>query len=139
VARGERLPKERHGLSDRLCSELVEQRAAAAFADDYPLRRAGFARHHLWVTPYASDELFSAGDYPNQSRGGDGLPAWTSENRSIHETDIVLWYTLGFHHITAAEDWPVLPSHPKSVTLRPFNFFDRSQVINLAPAGQPQD
>jgi len=101
--------------------------------DDYPLRRAGFARHHLWVTPYDPGELFSAGDYPNQSRGGDGLPAWTAGNRSIDETDLVLWYTLGFHHITAAEDWPVLPSHPKSVTLRPFNFFDRSQVINLAP------
>jgi len=88
--------------------------------DDYPLRRAGFARHHLWVTPYHPDELFSAGNYPNQSRGDEGLPAWTASNRSIEETDVVLWYTLGFHHITAAEDWPVLPSHPKSVTLRPF-------------------
>ena len=102
--------------------------------DDYPLRRAGFARHHLWVTPYDPNELFSAGDYPNQSRGDDGLPTWTARNRSIEATDVVLWYTLGFHHITAAEDWPVLPSHPKTVTLRPFNFFDRSQVINLAPA-----
>jgi primary-amine oxidase len=101
--------------------------------DDYPLRRAGFARHHLWVTPYDPAELFAAGDYPNQSRGGDGLPEWTAGNRSLSGTDLVLWYTLGFHHITAAEDWPVLPSHPKTVTLRPFNFFDRSQVINLAP------
>jgi len=105
--------------------------------DDYTLRRAGFARHHLWVTPYDPDELFSAGEYPNQSRGGDGLPAWTAGNRSIDGTDLVLWYTLGFHHLTAAEDWPVLPSHPKSVTLRPFNFFDRSQVINLAPMAAP--
>jgi primary-amine oxidase len=101
--------------------------------DDYPLRRAGFTKHHLWVTPYDPDELFAAGDYPNQSRGEDGLPTWTARNRSIDGTDLVLWYTLGFHHVTAAEDWPVLPSHPRSVTLRPFNFFDRSQVINLAP------
>ncbi len=102
-------------------------------ADDYPFRRAGFAKHHLWVTPYDPQELYSAGDYPNQSTGGDGLPAWTKKNRSIDSEDLVVWYTLGFHHLTAAEDWPVLPSHPKSVTLRPFNFFDRSQVINLAP------
>ncbi len=101
--------------------------------DDYPLRRAGFAEHHLWVTPYSPEELFSAGDYPNQSKGGDGLPAWTARNRSIEGTDLVLWYTLGFHHLTAAEDWPVLPTHPKTVTLKPHNFFDRSQVINLAP------
>ncbi|MEM7080482.1 MAG: tyramine oxidase [Pseudomonadota bacterium] len=100
--------------------------------DDYTLRRAGFARHHLWVTPYNPDELYAAGDYPNQSKGEDGLPTWTAANRSIDGEDLVLWYTLGFHHITAAEDWPVLPSHPKRVTLRPFNFFDRSQVIDLA-------
>lgn len=47
--------------------------------DDYPLRRARFARHHLWVTPYDPDELFSAGDYPDQSRGDDRLPTWTWE------------------------------------------------------------
>jgi primary-amine oxidase len=101
--------------------------------DDYPLRRAGFTKHHLWVTPYDPGELFAAGDYTNQSRGEDGLPTWTARNRSIDSTDLVLWYTLGFHHITAAEDWPVLPAHARSVTLRPFNFFDRSQVINLTP------
>ncbi len=102
--------------------------------DDYPLRRAGFARHHLWITPHEASEQYSAGDYPNQSQGDGGLPSWSKNNRSIDGTDIVAWYTLGFHHITAAEDWPVLPSHPKSVTIRPFNFFDRSQVINLPPS-----
>lgn len=29
---------------------------------------AGFAQHNMWVTPYAEDERFAAGDYPNQSR-----------------------------------------------------------------------
>ncbi len=101
--------------------------------DDYTLRRAGFARHHLWVTPYTADELYSAGEYPNQHPGDDGLARWSKANRNIAGEDIVVWYTLGFHHLTAAEDWPVLPSHPKSVTIKPFNFFDKSQVINLAP------
>jgi hypothetical protein len=32
----------------------------------------------------------AAGVYPNQSRGGDGLPAWTKPNRSIANTDLVL-------------------------------------------------
>src|SRR6266496_2119675 len=31
--------------------------------------RAGFATHHLWVTPYDPDEKFPAGDYPNQHAG----------------------------------------------------------------------
>jgi primary-amine oxidase len=45
--------------------------------DDYPARRAGFIGHNLWVTPYREDERYPAGDYPTQSHGGDGLPAWT--------------------------------------------------------------
>ena len=31
------------------------------------MRRAGFANHHLWVTPYARDELYAAGTYPTLS------------------------------------------------------------------------
>ena len=37
-------------------------------------RRAGFAQHNLWVTPYRRDERRAAGEYPNQHAGGDGLP-----------------------------------------------------------------
>ena len=101
--------------------------------DDYPQMRAGFTRHHLWVTPHDQSELFAAGDYPNQSKGGDGLPAWTEADRSIENTDLVAWYTLGFHHIPVAEDWPVLPAMTKSVILKPTNFFDRNPIINAAP------
>jgi len=38
-------------------------------------RRAGFAQHNLWVTPYDPNERRAAGNYPNQHEGGDGLPA----------------------------------------------------------------
>ena len=51
--------------------------------DDYPQRRAGFILHNLWVTPYREDERYAAGDYPTQSHGGDGLPAWTKNNRPL--------------------------------------------------------
>ena len=61
-------------------------------------RRAGFARHNLWVTPYASDERRAAGEYPNQHDGGDGLPRWTAADRSLTDTDVVLWYTFGVTH-----------------------------------------
>jgi primary-amine oxidase len=58
--------------------ELVPAHAASDMLDpdDYPRRRAGFADYQLWVTPY-TPEPAAAGLYPNQSRGGDGLPAWT--------------------------------------------------------------
>ena len=61
-------------------------------------RRAAFMTKHLWVTPYARREMHAAGDYPNQHPGGAGLPEWTAADRSIEDTDIVVWYTLGNHH-----------------------------------------
>jgi len=99
--------------------------------DDYPRRRAGFIDHHLWVTPHAPDELYAAGDYPTLSMPGEGLPKWTSANRSIAGTDIVLWHTIGMHHMVRAEDWPVMPVLWHRFELRPFDFFDQNPAMNL--------
>ncbi|MFQ5967030.1 MAG: tyramine oxidase [Acidimicrobiia bacterium] len=99
--------------------------------DDFPQQRAGFTDYHLWVTPYEPDELYAAGTYPNQSKGGNGLPTWTSADRPIENTDVVLWYTLGFHHAPRAEDWPVTPTIWNQFELRPFDFFDRNPALDL--------
>ncbi|MFQ5742177.1 MAG: primary-amine oxidase [Acidobacteriota bacterium] len=103
--------------------------------EDFPQRRAGFIGYHLWVTPYRAEERYAAGDYPAQSKGGDGLPSWTGANRSIEQTDIVVWYTLGFHHVVRAEDWPVLPTSWQSFELRPFDFFAGNPALDL-PKGR---
>jgi primary-amine oxidase len=100
-------------------------------ADDYPQMRAGFTDYHLWVTPHRSDERFAAGLYPTLSEPGMGLPAWTDADRPISDTDIVVWYTVGFHHVPRAEDWPVMPTAAKSFELRPYDFFDRNPAIDL--------
>jgi primary-amine oxidase len=100
-------------------------------ADDYPSKRAGFAAHTLWVTRYSPSERWAGGDYPNQSRGGDGLPAWTKANRSIENADIVLWYTLGFHHVVRNEDWPTMPVSVHEFSLRPFGFFPSNPALDL--------
>ena len=99
--------------------------------EDFPQRRAGFTDYHLWVTPYDARERYAAGTYPNQSKGGDGLPRWTSGNRAIVNTDLVLWYTLGFHDVVRAEDWPVLPTSWTEFELRPFDFFERNPALDL--------
>lgn len=99
--------------------------------DDWPQIRAGFSAHHLWVTPYAPEERYAAGDYPTLSDGAYGLPAWTEADRSIRDTDIVAWYTLGFHHVPRAEDWPVMPTAWHSFELRPFDFFPRNPTLDL--------
>ena len=86
-------------------------------------KRAGFVENHVWVTPYNENELFSAGDYPNQSQGGDGLIKWTEQNRSVKDTDVVFWYTMGHTHIPRPEDYPVMPTAYIGFLLKPMGFF----------------
>src|SRR5260221_111977 len=101
-------------------------------ADDFPQRRASFSGAPLWVTAYAPDELYAAGLYPNQSRGGGGLPAYVARHRPVANADIVLWYTMGFHHVPRPEDWPVLPTMWHSVALVPYGFFDHNPSVESA-------
>lgn len=99
--------------------------------EDYPQRRAAFSAKPLWLTAHDDNEFYPAGTYPNASKGGEGIPQFISDEEGIENEDLVLWYTLGFHHLTIAEDWPVLPTMYHSFTLRPFNFFDRNPALDV--------
>jgi primary-amine oxidase len=98
-------------------------------------RRAGFARHNLWVTPYRPNERRAAGDFPNQHTGGDGLPRWTAADRPLTDTDVVLWYTFGVTHFVRPEDWPVMPVEYTGFLLSPVGFFGRNPSLDVPPAG----
>jgi len=97
------------------------------------IKRARYITKHLWVTPYNPAERYPAGDYPNQHAGGAGLPAWTQANRSIENTNVVLWYTVGVHHVPRIEDWPVMPVTYYGFTLKPVGFFDRNPALDVPP------
>jgi len=106
--------------------------AVSSISDDDPAQRVGaFSAHQLWVTPYSPDERYAAGTYVTNSDGLRGLPEWTKANRSIENTDIVGWYTLGFHHVVRLEDWPVMPTLWHDFMIRPINFFDQNPVLTL--------
>jgi primary-amine oxidase len=96
-------------------------------------RRAEVIGHTLWVTPYHPDERWPCGDFPNLSERDTGLPAWTAANRSIENTDIVLWYVFGIHHIPRPEDWPVMPVDIVSFWLKPHGFFPRNPTLDVPP------
>lgn len=94
-------------------------------------QRARFVDHHLWVTRHRPGELYAAGDYPNQSRGGDGLPMWTAGDATIENQDVVLWYTMGVTHIPRPEEWPVMPVAHIGFKLMPAGFFHRNPALDV--------
>jgi primary-amine oxidase len=97
-------------------------------------QRAQVIGHTLWVTPYREDERWPCGDFPVQSERDSGLPVWTEADRNIENTDVVLWYVFGIHHITRPEDWPVMPSDVVSFWLKPSGFFDRNPALDVPPS-----
>jgi len=99
--------------------------------DDPPQKLAAFSEHQFWVTPNDPAERYAAGVYPTSSKATDGLAVWTKTNRPIENTDLVGWYTLGFHHMPRVEDWPVMPTMWHEFQIRPFNFFAANPVLDL--------
>lgn len=100
-------------------------------SSEWPQKRAGFSEHNLWVTPYDPKERYASGVYVMGSTGEDSLPSWVKQNRSIMNTDIVAWYTVGFHHVPRPEDWPQMPVMWHTFSLRPFQFLTKNPTMDL--------
>ena len=85
------------------------------------------------TTPHSPAERFPSGEFPNQRAGGlDSLDVWSRGNRSILDTDLVLWYTCGFHHVTAQENMPVLTTFwGAEFDLMPTNSFPHNPALDL--------
>jgi primary-amine oxidase len=128
-------PERTNGLGQPVAYKLVPGSTPRLLADPGSSigRRAGFARHNLWVTPYRPDELRAAGDYPNQHGGGAGLPGWTEADRPLVGTGIVVWHTFGVTHSPRPEDWPVMPVEYCGFHLVAAGFFDRNPTLDLPP------
>jgi primary-amine oxidase len=92
---------------------------------------AGFADHHLWVTRMHERELYAAGDYPSQGGAPGGVARFASDDESIEDEDLVVWYTLGVTHVPRPEDYPVMPTERTGVMLVPHGFFDRNPALDL--------
>ncbi|KAF2740995.1 amine oxidase catalytic domain-containing protein [Polyplosphaeria fusca] len=100
----------------------------------WSLKNSEFAKSHLAVTvqhdtePYANSvQNINLPHAPQQdfSKFFDG--------ESVDGADLVLWFNLGMHHFTRAEDVPVTlyTEAYSSITFAPQNFFDRAQDGDL--------
>ena len=134
---GSRTPRKSQSSATRSAYKLVPgENVAPMFAPESRFaQRAGFTRNHVWVTAYDPEQRFAAGDYPYQHSGGDGLPRFAAADRPTEDTDVVLWYTFGAHHIARPEDWPVMPVTHIGFKLKPSGFFDGNPALDMpAPA-----
>ena len=95
--------------------------------------RMGFAYKDLWLTPFAKEERYPAGDFVNMSNSGEGLPEYIKKSRKLSGKSIVAWHSFGLHHMPRLEDYPVQPVIRCGFKLTPVGFFDRNPGIDLAP------
>ena len=96
--------------------------------------RAPVIGRTLWVTRHHDDERWPAGAHPTQSEGDEGMTRWIADDEPLENTDVVLWYVFGLHHITRPEDWPIMPADTISFWLKPFGFFDQNPSIDVPPS-----
>ncbi|KAL1828446.1 hypothetical protein DCAR_0207664 [Daucus carota subsp. sativus] len=101
--------------------------------DDPPQKRGAFTNNQIWVTPYNETEYWAGGLFVYQNKGEDTLAVWSERDRPIENKDLVMWYTLGFHHIPCQEDFPIMPTVSSSFDLKPVNFFESNPILGAPP------
>src|ERR1700682_3068124 len=112
-------------------------------------RRCSIASPQPFSAPTSSGTPFgsrptaptNAGRQGNSSTSRRKTPGWANgpgPTGPIENTDLVLMYVFGIHHITRPEDWPVMPVDTVSFWLKPYGFFDRNPSLDVVASPPDQ-
>jgi primary-amine oxidase len=90
-----------------------------------PRHQENFTKHDFWVTRYNGTEMAAA-----------SLPSYISPAQSVSNTDIVVWYYGGVHHLVRDEDGQIVSGHWQGEAhimwtgfmLKPHNLFDKTPL-----------
>ena len=66
-----------------------------------PGKRAAFAKHNIWATPFKNEERSGGGRHTVMHSGEGGLEEITAKDRNISECDLVTWLTFWRYTFTA--------------------------------------
>ncbi|KAL3626274.1 hypothetical protein CASFOL_029823 [Castilleja foliolosa] len=124
-------PNKKTNVGNNVGYRLIQGPVASPllYKKDYEHIRGAFSDYHVWVTPYNKSEKWAGGAYADKSHGDDTLAKWAL--RKIENNDIVLWHTIGVHHVPTQEDYPIMPTMSGSFELRPANFFDYNPMLRV--------
>ena len=94
---------------------------------------SSFVQRHFWATKYDAEQLYAAGKYPNQHPDDyhDDLVHYAGDE-SVYDDDVVVWYSMGFTHVTRPEDFPIMPAETLAVDFKPHAFFKKSPALPYA-------
>lgn len=101
------------------------------YQNDAPFKRNAYIEYSVWNTVYDPLQRYAGGQFAMQSDGSDTLAEWVKKDRPLMHQDIVTWFTAGFHHIPAMENWPVMSTEWKTVHIMPHNFFATNPAMTL--------
>lgn len=99
--------------------------------DGSAMKRAPFMGHHFWATAYRPEEIYAAGSHPNQNSLTVGVPQWTSDNQSLENRDLVVWYTMGLTHVPRPEEWPIMATAGIGFKILPMSFFNENPTLDV--------
>jgi primary-amine oxidase len=99
-------------------------------------RRAEFSNHGIYAVAHRDGELYSGGQYTNQSRGGTGVSGWAARKDEILDKDLVVFVQFGINHVPRVEDFPVMPCEILKIGFKPVNFFDKNPALDVPPSEQ---